>query len=283
MRRRSPHHYSKRMSSSRRSMSYDKMTTSAGRMKEISEIRADIYQNKGTSEKEVKERQKETKTLETEARSVLANAGKSTDVENMLLGLKKYSGLLGEYSPYNAILVYWQDPNATIVHSRRDWERLGYKIREDGKPVQVLVPVGAGRKISNAEIAKFIEHKRREGMSDEVIAPLVAEKFENSQMFAPTHVFTSGGVFDAKSVTGGGGTPIKETEKVRLSKLYGDFKKIASQHWRVEEGPVADARGVTSLEHNLETGKSAETVIRVMKVPNEDVEPLHTLAHEMAH
>ena len=228
-------------------------------------------------------REREAKQLEAQARSMLSQAGKNTDIENMLLGLKKYSGLLGEYSPYNAALIYWQNHDATIVHSRKDWERLGYNIREDGKSMQVLVPIGAVRKVSKPELAKFIEDKRKEGLSDEAITLLAADKFEKRKGFRRVHTFTAGGVYDAGSVTGGEGKPIEQAEKIRLSKLYTDFKKTAGQHWRVEEGVVSDARGFTTLEKSLEEGKPAQMMIRVMKVPNEDVEPLHTLAHEMAH
>ena len=63
----------------------------------------------------------------------------------------------------------------------------------------------------------------------------------------------------------------------RQESLYNTLKKIAKQHYTVEEDTiVTGARGYTA--HSNEGQK-----IVVMKIPGEDTNVLHTLIHEMSH
>ena len=214
------------------------------------------------------------RTLESDARNLLNKAASMPTSEQLLHILRKYSGLLGDYSPYNAMLIEWRDPNATIVHSRKDWERLGYKIRENARGISVLVPLFAARKVSDVELSKFIERMRAKGHSEEHIMGEVNARLANKGRSSQVHVFSTGKVFDASSVDG---NPIPEHEKVRMSTIYEAGKAAAREHYTVEEGSIEKSRGYTAFPDD------ENRVIRVMKVPNENVEPLHTLFHELGH
>ncbi|MCL4480937.1 MAG: hypothetical protein M1113_05590, partial [Candidatus Thermoplasmatota archaeon] len=66
-------------------------------------------------------------------------------------------------------------------------------------------------------------------------------------------------------------------EDVRATTLYNTLKKIARDHYTVEEETILNgARGYTA--HSGEGQK-----IVVMKILGEDVNVLHTLIHEMSH
>ena len=66
-------------------------------------------------------------------------------------------------------------------------------------------------------------------------------------------------------------------EDVKATTLYNALKKIARDHYTVEEESILNgARGYTA--HSGEGQK-----IVVMKIPGEDVNVLHTLIHEMSH
>jgi len=69
--------------------------------------------------------------LKARARSLLNAVGSSSKITNLLENIKVYSGLLDRYSASNAALIYWQDPNATLVHSEKDWKRLSRKLNKD--------------------------------------------------------------------------------------------------------------------------------------------------------
>jgi hypothetical protein len=63
-------------------------------------------------------------------------------------------------------------------------------------------------------------------------------------------------------------------EDVKATTLYSTLKKIAKEHYEVEEFPInSGARGYTA--HSGDGQK-----IVVMKIPGEDVNVLHTLIHD---
>lgn len=146
----------------------------------------------------------------------------------------------------------------------------------DAKKILILHPIGVPPKTSNGLVLKFIEEKRGEGLSDEEIMSQL------SRMMRPgggrTHVFGIGAVYDkSETVAAEDGLHLPESESVGATELYSRLKHIASQHYTLEEGTVEKARGYTA--HSLEGGVR----IRVMRVPGEDAEALHTLIHEMSH
>ena len=111
---------------------------------------------------------------------------------------------------------------------------------------------------------------------DEAIDEIVREKF-NLQGGGTAHVFSVGTVNDISqtSVIPGQGKPVEED--LKATTLYNTLKKIAKEHYTVEENTIVNgARGYTA--HSGEGQK-----IVVMKIPGEDVNVLHTLIHEMSH
>ena len=214
--------------------------------------------------------------LEKQAWGLLGDLSKITTVDQLLLQMKKYSGTLGDYSGFNSLLIGLQDPNATIVRSRNEWKYFGREVRDDALPISVLYPVGVAHKTGPGKIKDFIEKKRQEGLSDEAIEELVREKF-NLSGGGFTKVFSTGKVYDISqtSLIPGKAKPVEED--VKATTLYNTLKKIAREHYTVEESQINNgARGYTA--HSGEGQK-----IVVMKIPGEDVNVLHTLIHEMSH
>jgi hypothetical protein len=221
----------------------------------------------------VRNEKKIVERLEDDAREMLKNAGTITNVDTLLNWAGKFTGLLRDFSPYNALNIQIQDPRFTIVRSQREWERFGYEVKDNAKPIFILVPVGAGVKHQPGEIASFIEKKREEGLSDEAIESLYREKFRDS--YVPTHNFTTGRVYDKRDVK-----PIKgkkqlepfDPDDASNEEIYSRIRNFAVKNFVVEERGIKNARG---LSHG---GK-----ITIMKVPGESKQAINTLVHEIAH
>ena len=214
--------------------------------------------------------------LEKQAWNLLGDLSKITTVDQLLLQMRKYSGTLGDYSGFNSLLIGMQDPGATIVRSRNEWKYFGREVNDGAVPISVLYPVGVAHKDGPGKVKDFIEKKRKEGLSDEAIEELVREKF-NLTGGSFTKVFSTGKVYDISQTTPIPGKTKPVEEDVKATALYNTLKKIAKEHYEVEESPISDgARGYTA--HSGEGQK-----IVVMKIPGEDVNVLHTLIHEMSH
>ena len=46
-----------------------------------------------------------------------------------------------DYSIRNTILIYKQNPNATLVAGLKKWNELGYKVKKGSKAISILVPL----------------------------------------------------------------------------------------------------------------------------------------------
>ena len=214
--------------------------------------------------------------LEKQAWNLLGDLSKITTVDQLLLQMRKYSGTLGDYSGFNSLLIGMQDPNATIVRSRNEWKYFGREVNDSAVPISVLYPVGVAHKDSPGKVKDFIEKKREEGLSDEAIEELVREKF-NLSGGGFTKVFSTGKVYDISQTAPIPGKAKPVEEDIKAASLYNTLKKIAREHYTVEESTIDNgARGYTA--HSGEGQK-----IVVMKIPGEDVNVLHTLIHEMSH
>ena len=190
----------------------------------------------------------QTLTLEKLARDELKRASQSSSVDQMLLHLEKYTGLLGNFSSFNSILIKQQDPYATVVRSGSDWQAYGYKVKEDSVPVSILYPVVKGKYASNGKMLDFISKLREQGLSDELIDEKVKEKYPNARI--TTHTFGITQVFDRKSVE-----PIPGKKQVNVydrdsemkaQTLYSYLKDVASSNYMVTEDPFAGGRGFTA-------------------------------------
>ena len=214
--------------------------------------------------------------LEKQAWNLLGDLSKITTVDHLLLQMRKYSGTLGDYSGFNSLLIGMQDPGATIVRSRNEWKYFGREVNDSAVPISVLYPVGVAHKDGPGKVKDFIEKKREEGLSDEAIEELVRDKF-NLSGGGFTKVFSTGKVYDISQTTPIPGKAKPVEEVIKATSLYNTLKKIAREHYTVEESTIDNgARGYTA--HSGEGQK-----IVVMKIPGEDVNVLHTLIHEMSH
>ena len=214
--------------------------------------------------------------LEKQAWNMLGDLSKVSSVDQLLLHMKKYSGTLGDYSGFNSLLIYMQNKNATIVRSANEWKYFGREVKDDASPISVLYPLGIPSKAGPGKVKDFIEKKRQEGLDDEAIDQLVREKF-NMERTGTAYVFGTGKVYDISQTQGIPGKMKPVEEDVRATTLYNTLKKIARDHYTVEEETILNgARGYTA--HSGEGQK-----IVVMKIPGEDVNVLHTLIHEMSH
>jgi len=214
------------------------------------------------------------RNLEKKAREMLKDIANVSDVDILLDTMKRYTGLLSDYSPFNASLIQMYNPDYTIVRSKQEWDRFGYELKDDAKKIPILVPIGVPKKHMPGEIVKFIEEKRAEGLSDEMIEHLIHEKFgENPEGY--THTFKVGYVYDKKDVKPNPKKKQLQEWNIDLTseELYEKAKKFAEQnHIKVVEGDTGSARGWSSGPE-----------IHVMKAPGEDREAVNTILHELAH
>jgi len=214
--------------------------------------------------------------LEKQAWDLLGDISKITNIDQLLLHLRKYSGTLGDYSGFNSMLIYMQNKDATIVRSANEWKYFGRELKDGAKPISILYPVGIPRKDGPGKVKDFIEKKREEGLEDEAIDQLVRENF-NLERTGTTHAFSTGTVYDISQTFPIAGKAKPVEEDVKASQLYNILKKVAKEHYTVEEDTIFNgARGYTA--HSGEGQK-----IVVMKIPGEDENVLHTLIHEMSH
>ena len=214
--------------------------------------------------------------LEKQAWNMLGEISKVSTVDQLLLQMKKYSGTLGDYSGFNSLLIYMQNKDATIVRSANEWKYFGRELKDGATPISVLYPLGIPLKAGPGKVKDFIEKKSKEGLDDETIDQLVREKF-NLGRTGTAYVFGTGKVYDISQTQGIPGKMKPVEEDVKATTLYNTLKKIAKDHYTVEEETILNgARGYTA--HSGEGQK-----IVVMKIPGEDVNVLHTLIHEMSH
>ena len=214
--------------------------------------------------------------LEKQAWNMLGEISKVSTVDQLLLQMKKYSGTLGDYSGFNSLLIYMQNKDATIVRSANEWKYFGRELKDGATPISVLYPLGIPVKAGPGKVKDFIEKKRNEGLDDETIDQLVREKF-NLGRTGTAYVFGTGKVYDISQTQGIPGKMKPVEEDIKATTLYNTLKKIAKDHYTVEEETILNgARGYTA---HLGEGQK----IVVMKIPGEDVNVLHTLIHEMSH
>ena len=219
--------------------------------------------------------------LEKQAWSILGDLSKVTTVDQLLLSMKKYSGTLGNYSGENSMLIYMQNPNATIVRSATEWKYFGRDVKPGAHKINVLFPIGIPQKAGPGKLKDFMEKKREEGLSDEAIEQLVKEKF-NLEGGDTAYHFGVGNVYDIRDTEPIPGKPQKpEDETIKAQTFYKELKEIAKKHYVVEEDSLAGAHGARGYTAHSSDGKGQRIV--VMKIPGEDVNVLHTLIHEMSH
>lgn len=218
--------------------------------------------------------------LEKQAWAILGDLSKITVIDQLLLQMKKYSGTLGNYSGENSVLIHMQSPNATIVRSAIEWKYFGKELLPDARKISILFPIGINKKASAGKLKDFMEKKREEGLSDEAIEELIKERFNLEGNYA--NHFGVGNVYDISDTQPIPGKAQKpETEAIEAKTIYDTLKEIAKKHFVVEEDPLVGATGARGNTAHSVNGEGQ--TIRVMKIPGEDENVLHTLIHEMSH
>ena len=239
-----------------------------------------MEENRAVRDTQVKDLGPTPAQLEKQAWSVLGDLSRITTVDQLLLQMKKYSGTLGDYSGENSILIHMQSPNATIVRSASEWRYFGKEVRPGARRISILFPIGIPQKAGPGKLKDFMERKREEGLSDEAIEQLIKEKFNLDGDFA--YHFGVGTVYDIKDTEPIPGKPQKpEEETIKAQTFYKNLKEIAKKHYAVEEDILAGVHGARGYTAHSADGEG--TMIRVMKIPGEDENVLHTLIHEMSH
>ncbi len=233
--------------------------------------------------------------LRTDANRIIESLSRVTKIDQMMLGLNKYSGTLGDYSMFNSILIYYQYENATIVRSIREWRYFGRRPKEGTVSIKVLYPLRVPKYDMPGRMKAFTEKKKKEGVDDNTIFQLVHDKFYQHNYHRKPSKFGVGNVYDISQTEAipGKEKPVEDDRSARS--IYKILKEIAKQYYDVKENTIFNgARGYTAHsrdEHkaSIENGKvkigpaiERQTIV-VMKVPGEDVDSLHTLIHEMSH
>ncbi|MBO0473026.1 toprim domain-containing protein [Enterococcus ureasiticus] len=77
-----------------------------------------------------------TAAINTQLKSNMAEYYDPNNVKSYLDSASKFHN----YSPKNVQLIMEQDPGATQIASEKKWEKLGYELREDAKPIQIYQP-----------------------------------------------------------------------------------------------------------------------------------------------
>ena len=239
-----------------------------------------IETTKKTREVMVSKMNPSASQLEREAWAILGDLSKITNVDQLLLSMKKYSGTLGNYSGENSMLIHMQNPNATIVRSATEWKYFGREVKTGAHKIDILFPIGIPQKAGPGKLKDFMDKKREEGLSDEAIEQLLKEKFNLDGDIA--YRFGVGNVYDIRDtepIPGKPQKPIEETIKAQI--FYKNLKEIAKKHYVVEEDSIAGVHGARGYTAHSSDGEGQKIV--VMKVPGEDENVLHTLIHEMSH
>jgi hypothetical protein len=173
-----------------------------------------------------------------------------------------------------------QSPDATIVRSVSEWKYFGKEVKPDAHRISILFPIGIPQKAGPGKLKNFMERKREEGLSDEAIEQIIKEKFNFGGDTA--YHFGVGTVYDIRDTEPIPGKPQKpEEEMIKAQTFYKNLKEIAKTHYVVEEDTLAGVHGARGYTAHSMDGEG--TMIRVMKVPGEDENVLHTLIHEMSH
>ena len=83
----------------------------------------------------------------------LVSALSSDEFKKLIEPIIKFKRAQGhKYSFANALLIYIQDPKATMVKSKTRWENVNRTVKMDAKPIWLWVPVGRKAKTNKVEV-----------------------------------------------------------------------------------------------------------------------------------
>lgn len=84
------------------------------------------------------------------------------------------------YSPYNQMLIFAQNPDATLVAGYRAWQKKGYQVRRGERGIKILAPIFIKDKTTDEEDV---------GVSRRLVGFKVVHVFDASQLTEPVETF----------------------------------------------------------------------------------------------
>lgn len=230
-----------------------------------------------------------------EFKNMLVNIDNDEDFKTTMSKLLSFKAAQGyKYSFGNTILIYIQNPKATIVNSKKNWlEKYNRTVNKNAKPIMVWAPQGTGTKKSKEEKEK-IEDDFLKSVNKKSYAELTPnEKIRLDTLLMDTKStsrFVFAPVFDVSDTTQIEGTE-DYIEKAKSGKK--DIKWFEENKLSDEVRPIYTAlmdfcqeKGI-KIELNSDLGgsrgSSASGVIKLLKNEGNDVGLTKTLAHEITH
>ena len=158
-----------------------------------------------------------------------------------------------DYSIRNTILIYKQNPNATLVAGIRKWNELGYKVKKGSRAISILVPL----------VRRVIKDERE---SEEVYGYRPVNVFDKSQVEATEKAV------EIPSID----VEMKITDKFEYTpmKLYRAVKKCIEQYAPIELKKTFFDEGIT--------GQTDGKTIYIKKSSNR-IDMSATIIHEFIH
>lgn len=87
-----------------------------------------------------------------EFKSKLVNTVSSEEFKRLLGPIMKFRRAQGyKYSLRNTILIWVQDPKATMVKSRTDWQKMNRTVRPDAPAISLFISIGGDRRFKTKE------------------------------------------------------------------------------------------------------------------------------------
>ena len=173
-------------------------------------------------------------------------------------GLKNYLKFLSAFHSYsfrNMMLIFMQNPDASLVAGYKAWQKLGRQVRKGEKGLRILAPIVRRRKADDAEQSKKESPEQPDGEPKKVVTG-----------------FRLASVFD-----------ISQTEGDDLPEFGGYSGDPAENLERLKE--FADSKGIKLLIEDPGGGALGVSQGGTIKV-RPDLSPADTfavMAHEVAH
>ncbi|PFP09207.1 hypothetical protein COJ90_21070 [Priestia megaterium] len=73
----------------------------------------------------------------------------------------KFISSFHTYSFNNAMLIFLQNPNATLVKGYKDWRKLGRYVKKGEKAIKILAPIISNKKEKSKEEKRKNKKKRK--------------------------------------------------------------------------------------------------------------------------
>ncbi len=225
----------------------------------------------------------------------LTNIENDEDFKQTMSIITKFKNAQGyKFSFGNAILIYIQNPNATIVNNKTNWQNIYHRtVNSDAKPLMVYAPQTAGASAGkagdkNQKTAEFLKAVNK--TSPDQLSPNEKIRLQSAlRGFQYATRFKFVPVYDVKDTTQMEGTEdhIKGTEEYEKIK-WSDENNIDDKVSPIYNGlkKYAESLGIpVEMADDLNGAKGVSKNGRISVLTNKgnDVGLTKTLAHELAH